>query len=116
MLPASATEAELQAITEAARRLVTLGYVYIASPAEKTMEDRDEIRYLPLNVDLLPCFGAVTAVCVLRDESLAQAARQTYPGTEVMVLQSLADESEISGGKPASAWVGGSPVGISQAA
>ena len=119
MLPASATQAELDAITESARRLVALGYVYIASPKEKTMEDRDEIRYLPLNVDVLPCFGAVTAVCVVRDEALAQAAREAYPGTQVMVVDPRADQRADGADKPAASWLArqaGLQAGISQAA
>ncbi len=97
MLPASATEAEKNAVIETARGLTALGYVYIASPTESTMEDRENIRFLPLNVEVLPCFGAVTAVCVVRDEAIAAAARDAYPDTEVIVIDpAVVPEEEAS--------------------
>lgn len=115
MLPANATEAERLAVIESARTLLPRGYVYVASPAEPTMEDRDEIRFMPLNLQALPCFADVTAVCVVRDQTIAIAARQAYPRTEVMVIDPLAVEApEVE--RPAAAWRGTDSDDFSQAA
>lgn len=114
MLPANATEAERQAVIASARTLLPRGYVYVASPAEPTMEDRDDIRFMPLNLEALPCFGDVTAVCVVRDQTIAIAARDAYPRTEVMVIDPLAVEKAE---KPAASWLAASGSDeVSQAA
>lgn len=113
MLPAAVTPAERTAITESARSLTDRGYVYIASPEERTMEDRGAIRYLPLHLEMLPCFGSVTAVCVLRDETLAEAARQAYPNTEVMVVDPLGGHHVNEADKATSSWVATSDRGMS---
>ncbi len=115
MLPANASEAEREAVIESARTLLSRGYVYVASPAEPTMEDREEIRFMPLNVAALPCFADVTAVCVVRDQTIAVAARLAYPRTEVMVIDPLAVEKEVSE-RPAPAWMGTGGDEVSQAA
>lgn len=116
MLPAGATDAERLAVIESARTLIPRGYVYVASPAEPIMEDRDEIRFMPLNVEALPCFADVTAVCVVRDQTIAIAARQAYPRTEVIVIDPLAME-KADEDKPVTAWVGAHGSGdVSQAA
>lgn len=86
MLPASTTQAEQNFVIDAAQELTSLGYVYIASARESAMEDRDGIRFLPLDVDMLPCFGAVTGVFVVRDQSIARAAQAAYPDATVVVI------------------------------
>lgn len=101
MLPGFLTEAEKNAVIETARGLTAHGYVYIASPAEGTMEDRENIRFLPLNLENLPCFGAVTAVCVVKDETIAIAAREAYPGTEVIVIDPGIVPDEEASERPA---------------
>ncbi len=86
MLPASTTPAEQEVMVNLARRLTTMGYVYIASALESTMEDREDIRFMPFHVDLLPSFGAMTGVFIVRDQSIATAARETYPEAHVLVV------------------------------
>ena len=113
MLPATATSHDRSTVEQSARRLTSSGYVYIASPEEKTMEDREEIRYMPLHLEMLPCFGSITAVCVVRDESLADAARAAYPGTEVLVIDpaaTLTAGDEATAEMPASQWTVGTTI------
>lgn len=86
MLPDSATPAEQDHVVEAAKELTSMGYVYVASAQERTMEDRDNIRFMPLRPDDLPRFGAVSGVMVVRDQSMAQAAQEAYPGAKVFVI------------------------------
>jgi hypothetical protein len=50
------------------------------------MEDRDEIRFMPLKNDDLPCFNALAGVMVVRDQELARVAQQTYPGANILVI------------------------------
>ncbi|MGV3663613.1 MAG: hypothetical protein ACO1TE_25815 [Prosthecobacter sp.] len=108
LLPATATEAERQAVIESARTLLPRGYVYVASPAEPTMEDRENIRFMPLNLKALPSFGDVTAVCVVRDQTIAIAARDAYPRTEVTVIDPLARETPEVIDRPVASWLAGS--------
>jgi len=97
MLPATTTAAEQKIVTQLAHRLTTFGYVYIASAQECTMTDRDDIRFMPLHRDLLPSFGSMTSVFVVNDPEIAQAAKETYPEAQVLILdpkriaQDLAD-------------------------
>lgn len=86
MLPADTSPAEQEVIVNLARRLTAMGYVYIASAHEKTMEDREDIRFMPFHQDLLPSFGEMTGVFVVRDQSIASAARQAYPNAHVLVI------------------------------
>lgn len=86
MLPASTTPSEQDEIVETAKKLTSMGYVYVASAHEHTMEDRDEIRFMPLRNDDLPCFNAVAGVMVVRDKGLAEVAQQTYPGANILVI------------------------------
>ena len=97
MLPATTTAAEQKIVTQLAHRLTTFGYVYIASAQECTMTDRDDIRFMPFHRDLLPSFGSMTSVFVVNDPEIAQAAKETYPEAQVLILdpkriaQELAD-------------------------
>jgi hypothetical protein len=86
MLPASTTPSEQDKIVESAKKLTSMGYVYVASAHEHTMEDRDNVRFMPLRNDDLPCFGALAGVMVVRDKGLAEVAQQTYPGANVLVI------------------------------
>ena len=86
MLPESTTPSEQDEIVETAKKLTSMGYVYVASAHERTMEDRDEVRFMPLRNDDLPCFGAVAGVMVVRDQGLAQVAQQQYPGANILVI------------------------------
>ena len=86
MLPADTTPAEQEVIVNLARRLTAMGYVYIASAHEKTMEDREDIRFMPFHRDLLPSFGEMAGVFVVRDQNIAAAARQAYPNAHVLVI------------------------------
>ena len=86
MLPASTTPSEQDEIVETAKKMTSMGYVYVASAHERTMEDRDDIRFMPLRNDDLPCFGAVAGVMVVRDQGLADVAQQRYPGANVLVI------------------------------
>lgn len=86
MLPADTTPAEQEVIVNLARRLTAMGYVYIASAHEKTMEDREDIRFMPFHRDLLPSFGEMAGVFVVRDAGIAAAARAAYPQAHVLVI------------------------------
>jgi hypothetical protein len=100
MLPEMITLEEQNEVAQAAKALLTEGYVYLISPHEKTVEDRDEIRYMPLRRDSLPCFGEVSGVLVARDQSLAHAAKQVYRDAPVMVFEpGQALESVSYGGR-----------------
>lgn len=117
MLPLTTSTTERNAVIDWARRLSPQGYVYIASAHEKVAEDRDGIRFLPLHAEALPCFGEVTAACVLHDESIAKAARQAYPGAQVIVINSQATEKEVIAAKSGPEWlVSSEELEISQAA
>lgn len=86
LLPDSTTPAEKEVVVNAAKHLTSLGYVYVASPDEKTMADRENIRFMPLKLHRLPCFGTVTSVMIVRDRHLALAAQEAYPRTRVTVF------------------------------
>ncbi|MBB5037628.1 hypothetical protein [Prosthecobacter dejongeii] len=86
MLPASTTAAEQEIIVSLARRMTALGYVYIASAHEGTMVDREDIRFMPLHEDMLPSFGVMAAVFIVRDQRIACAAREVYPDAHVLVI------------------------------
>jgi hypothetical protein len=86
MLPASTTPSEQDEIVETAKKLTSMGYVYVASAHERTMEDRDNIRFMPLKNDDLPCFNAVAGVMVVRDQGLAEVAQHAYPGANILVI------------------------------
>jgi len=86
LLPPSTTPAEQDVIANAARELAPMGYVYIASAHEKTMEDRGDIRFMPLRDGTLPCFGAVTGVMIVRDRELVRQAQENYPGAPIVVF------------------------------
>lgn len=93
LLPDSATPADQEAVAKAARELVSVGYVYVASAAEKTMEDREGIRFMPLRDGSLPHFGSVAGVMVVRDQKLAHAAQELYPGAKVAMLDATPAEA-----------------------
>ncbi len=84
-----------------ARRLTSLGYVYIASAHECTMEDREEIRFMPLHREMLPAFGALTGVFVVNDAEIASAARDTYPEAHVLVIDPARVEEDLPEYDPA---------------
>jgi hypothetical protein len=86
MLPDSTTPTEQDHIVNAAKELTTMGYVYVASARESTMEDRDNVRYMPLKEYDLPCFGEVTGVMIVRDQEMARMAEEAYPGAKVFVI------------------------------
>lgn len=86
LLPETTTPDEVEIVEAAARKLIPLGYVYIASPHEPTMEDRGGIRFLPLRPHRLPCFGTLTGVMIVRDRHLMLAAQETYPEAQVIVF------------------------------
>lgn len=73
-------------VSSTAHKLSYHGYVYIADVAQDCVEDRDDIRYLPLHDHQLPHFGSVTVVAVLHDNALARLAAQTYPEASVYVI------------------------------
>lgn len=86
MLPVDTTPAEQEVIVNLARRLTTMGYVYIASAHQQMMEDREDIRFMPFHRDLLPSFGIMAGVFIVRDQSIASAAREAYPDAHVLVI------------------------------
>jgi hypothetical protein len=100
MLPEMITLEEQNEVAQAAKALLAEGYVYLISPHEKTVEDRDDIRYMPLRRGSLPCFGEVSGVLVARDQSLAQAAKQVYQAP-VMVFEPGQPFESVSGGTTA---------------
>lgn len=100
MVPASTTEAEQEIIVSLARRLTSLGYVYIASAHEGCMVDREDIRFMPLHEELLPSFGLLTGVFVVKDPAIASAARQAYPGTHVLMLDPARVEEDLPDYEP----------------
>jgi hypothetical protein len=95
MLPFTTTRAEQEIIMNLARRLTSLGYVYIASAHECTMEDREEIRFMPLHCEMLPAFGTLTGVFVVKDADIASVARDTYPDAHVLVIDPARVEEDL---------------------
>ncbi|TDU81528.1 hypothetical protein EI77_00838 [Prosthecobacter fusiformis] len=100
MLPATTTSSEQEVIVNLARRLTTLGYVYIASAHERTMEDREDIRFMPFHQDLLPSFGVMAGVFVVRDQNIASAAREAYPEAHVLVIDPDRVEEDLPDFEP----------------
>lgn len=85
LMPASVSELERSIAMVAAKRMAGEGYVYMALAGQREMEDRDGIRFLPLNTEL-PSFGLMTTVVVLHDQDLAKEAMTTYPDAQVFLL------------------------------
>ncbi len=86
VLPDSASPADQDQVVNAARELTAHGYVYVASAHERTMQDREDIRFMPLRRDDLPRFGAPTSVMIVKDRTMVSAAEQAYPGAHVLVI------------------------------
>jgi hypothetical protein len=86
MLPGSTTPEDQERVVKSAKALTSMGYVYVASTHEHTMEDRDNIRFMPLRSNDLPRFGEVSGVMVVRDQEVARAAEQAYPRARVFVI------------------------------
>lgn len=86
MIPAGVTRAEEEIILNLARRLTSMGYVYVACSGVETMTDRDDMRFLPLHPRALPSFGSMTGVFVVHNPGLAMLARVNYPDAHVLVI------------------------------
>ena len=86
ILPQAATEEEHALIEAIATTVSGMGFVYVASADQPTMEDRGAIRYLPFRAGHFPSFGKVDAVFVLRDREVASAALAEYPCAEAFVV------------------------------
>lgn len=80
ILPKAISLDEQHEVVQAASKLAEEGYVYLASAHVKSMEDRDNIHFMPLHRDRMPCFGEVSGVLVARDQELAQSAKEVYRG------------------------------------
>lgn len=98
ILPEAITLDEQHEVVQAASKLAEEGYVYLASAHVKTMEDRDNLRFMPLHTDRLPCFGEVAGVLVARDRELARTAKEVYRGAPVMVFEPGVELEDVSGG------------------
>lgn len=92
ILPAMTSLEEQQAVERVARRLITQGYIYLASVHEPIMEDRNGIRFMPWRRECPPGFGLLTGVFVLSDVETALLATDIYPDTSVWLIQSAADK------------------------
>jgi hypothetical protein len=99
ILPEAISLDEQQEVVQAASKLAEEGYVYLASAHVKTMEDRDNIRFMPLHSDRMPCFGEVSGVLVARDRELARTAKEMYRGAPVMVFEPGVPLESVSGGR-----------------
>lgn len=99
ILPEAITLDEQHEVVQAASRLAEEGYVYLASAHVKTMEDRDNIRFMPLHTDRMPCFGEVSGVLVARDRELARTAKEVYRDAPVMVFEPGVPLESVSGGR-----------------
>lgn len=97
LLPETVTLDEQAEVAQAASALAPEGYVYLASAHVKTMEDRDNIRFLPLHTDRMPCFGEVSGVLVARDRDLARTAKEVYRDAPVMVFEPGVPLGTVSG-------------------
>src|SRR4051812_39535854 len=86
MLPATTTPADQDQVLKAAKELTSMGYVYVASAHERSMEDRDDIRFMPLKSDDLPRFGSLAGVMIVHDQEMARVAEEAYPGAKVIVI------------------------------
>jgi hypothetical protein len=96
MLPLSATPSEQEHVVNVAKELTSTGDVYIASASQRTMEDRDNVRFLPLRSGDLPRFGKVSTVMIVKDRTMVPAAEQAYPDAKVLVFEP-ADSGQIVG-------------------
>lgn len=95
MVPSSVGGAELEIIFGLARKFTSLGYVYIASAHEKSMVDREDIRFMPLHEAQLPAFGELTAVFVVKDQTVVEHAKQAYPDAHVLLLNPVRVAEEL---------------------
>lgn len=94
MLPPSATPSEQEHVFDAAKELISTGDVYVASAHQRTMEDRDNVRFLPLRKGDLPHFGSISTVMIVKDRTMVSAAEQAYPNAKVLVFEP-ADSRQI---------------------
>lgn len=99
ILPEAISLDEQHEVVQAASKLAEEGYVYLASAHVKTMEDRDNIRFMPLHTDRMPCFGEVSGVLVARDRDLARSAKEVYRDAPVMVFEPGVPFESVSGGR-----------------
>jgi hypothetical protein len=99
ILPEAISLDEQHEVVQTASKLAEEGYVYLASAHVKTMEDRDNLRFMPLHTDRLPCFGEVSGVLVARDQELARAAKEVYRDAPVMVFEPGAALESVSCGQ-----------------
>lgn len=86
MLPATTTDAERKMVLSFARRLTAVGEVYVACAHASVLESREGLRFMPLCHEQLPVFAIPTAVFVVQDQHIADAARNAYPGAHVLVI------------------------------
>jgi hypothetical protein len=96
MLPPTATPAEQEHVVHAAKELASSGYVYVASAHERTMEDRDNIRFMPLRSDALPRFGTLSTVMIVKDRAMVPAAERAYPQAKVLVFDAADSQHIVS--------------------
>jgi hypothetical protein len=96
MLPSSATPAEQEHVVKAAKELTASGYVYVASAHVRTMEDRDNVRFMPLQSGDMPRFGKVSTVMIVKDRTMLPAAERAYPNAKVLVFDA-ADSQHVVG-------------------
>ena len=101
LMPGTVSELERSIVMVAARRMTESGYVYMAVEGQKEMEDRDGVRFLPLNDENLPAFGLMTTVVVLHHNELAEFALETYPDAQVFLLNPRAVDSSQDSATPA---------------
>lgn len=92
-MPEGVTALERSIVMVAARRMSNEGYVYMAVAGQREMEDRENIRYLPLYAEQLPSFGLMTTVVVLHHYELAARALDSYPGAQVFLLNPRVTEA-----------------------
>lgn len=76
--------------------MASVGYVYIASVDQTTVEDRGQVRYLPYHPGQFPSFGQVRAVFVLRDRAVALAALAEYSDAAGYLLEPCRELAAIT--------------------
>ena len=59
------------------------------------MVDREDIRFMPLHQEMLPSFGLLTAVFVVKDQAIANAAREAYPEAHVLMIDPVRVEEDL---------------------
>lgn len=96
IVPCQLGDFEKAILQATAKRMSQFGYVYVADVSQSTMEDRDNVRYMPLHLGRLPCFGSVESVIVFHDEGLIEEAAGTYPGARFFVLNPAQQEEDIT--------------------